>query len=150
MVRLAGSLERIGVDLKIEVAGWLLQRLHKPSESVETWWAVGRLGARVPFYGSSHQVVPRDVAAAWLQPLFSLDWKVVGPAPLAATLIARRSGDRERDLEPELRDKVVARLHGAGAPVTWIHMVEEIAELDNADEQRIFGDSLPPGLRLIH
>ncbi len=150
MVRLAGSLERIGVNSKIEVAGWLLQRLRRPSESAETWWAVGRLGARVPFYGSSHQVVPRDVAAGWLQSLFGLDWKAAGPAPLAATLIARRSGDRELDLEPELRDKVASRLRGAGAPATWIRMVQEIAELDDADEQRIFGESLPPGLRLIH
>ncbi len=59
MVRLVASLERLSVEHKVEVGGWLLERLRRKGESTHTWWAVGRLGARVPFHGSAHNVVPR-------------------------------------------------------------------------------------------
>ena len=79
-----------------------------------------------------------------------VDWRAVGPAAFAATLLARMSGDRERDIDQVLRGRVVGRLRAAGAASTWIRMVEEITELDEADEKHVFGESLPPGLRLIH
>lgn len=150
MVRLVGSLERLPVAHKQEVGGWLLERLRKPSESPQTWWAIGRLGSRVPFYGSAHSVIPAPVARAWLEELFGVDWRAVMPAAFAATLLARLSGDRERDLEVEAREQVAQYLRAAKAPVSWVRMVSEVVELDVLDEQRAFGDSLPPGLRLVH
>ena len=150
MVRLAGTLERISADAKVEVGGWLSERLKKPSESVETWWAVGRIGARVPFYGSAHSVVPAPVASGWLEQILRVDWKTAGPAAFASALIARVSGDRDRDVDAELRSRVERQLEAGGAPATWIRMVQEVVELGEADEQRVFGESLPPGLRLIH
>ena len=150
MVRLVAALERLPVERKIEVGSWLLIRLRKSSESTQTWWAVGRIGSRVPFYGSAHNVVPREIAEDWLAQALAVDWKNVQPAAFAATLLARMSGDRTRDLEQELCDKIIQRLRGIKAPASWIKLVQEVAQLDRADEQRIFGDSLPPGLRLIH
>lgn len=150
MVRLAAALERLSAARKAEVGEWLLERLRKPSENPQTWSAVGRLGARVPFYGSPHTVVPQDVAVRWLQRLLELDWKKVAPAPFAAALIARLSGDRARDLDPEMRGQVAARLEAAKAPASWSRMVREVVELEEADERRVFGESLPPGLKLIH
>lgn len=149
MVRLAGSLERLSVSHKMEVGEWLLERLRKPSENPHSWWAVGRIGARVPFYGSAHNVVPKEVVAQWVEQLLGVDWKTVTPAPFAAALMARRSGDRERDLEPELRTRIIERLIGVKAPPAWAGMVREVVELDEADERRVFGDSLPPALKLI-
>jgi hypothetical protein len=74
----------------------------------------------------------------------------VEPAAFAATLLARLSGDRERDLPAELRNQVVQKLHAAKAPVSWIQQVEAVIELDEADEKRVFGEALPPGLRVMH
>ena len=149
MVRLAGSLERIPAERKIELAEWLLARLRKPSENSQGWWAVGRIGARRPFYGSAHSVVPAEVAAQWLEAILALDWKKVEPAAFAAVQIARMTGDRSRDLSPEIRASVVRRLEAAHAPQSWIAMVRETVELDEADEGRVFGESLPAGLKLI-
>ncbi len=92
----------------------------------------------------------RTVASDWLEQLLRLDWKSVVPAAFASTLLARMSGDRERDIEPELRGRVVRHLEAGGAPAAWVRMVQEVAELGEADEQRVFGEALPPGLRLIH
>ena len=149
MVRLAGALERIEPEAKAKIGGWLAQRLDDHDENVQTWWAVGRLGARVPFYGSAHQTVPKHVAAQWLQLALTFDWRDCPEAAFAGTLLARRSGDRERDLSEELRQQVADRLVLAGRPESWVTMVREVAHLDRDDEKRIFGDSLPPGLRLV-
>lgn len=149
MVRLAGSLEQVPAERKIEVAGWLLARLRKPSENIQSWWAVGRLGARRPFYGSAHHVVPAEIAVTWVEAILALDWKKVEPAAFAAAQIARMSGDRSRDLPDEIRAAVVQRLAAASAPQSWIAMVREAVDLDVADEGRVFGEALPAGLKLI-
>jgi len=149
MVRLVASLERLPVKRKIDVGRWLLSRLRGKGESPQTWWAIGRLGARVPLYGSAHNVVPRPLATEWLQQVLTLDWKKVQPAAFVATLLARCSGDRERDLAEELRITVVQRLRAVKAPESWVRMVEEVVELEEVDERRVFGEALPPGLKLI-
>lgn len=149
MTRLAGALERIAVACKVEAGGWLLQRLRKPGEHAAPWWALGRLGARVPFYGSAHSVVPRDVVSIWIEQALRADWKAAPPAAFAAALMARVSGDRERDVEETLREQVAQRLTSAKAAPAWVRMVREQASLEAADEQRMFGDSLPAGLRLV-
>jgi hypothetical protein len=149
MVRLSASLERIPVERKIELGESVLTRLKKPAENHQSWWAVGRIGARRPFYGSAHSVVPPEIAGAWLNAILALDWKKVDPAAFAAVQIARMTGDRSRDLPEDLRLAVVRRLEAANAPRAWITMVSESVELDNADEGRVFGESLPAGLKLI-
>ncbi|WP_434109854.1 Hsp70 family protein [Paraburkholderia caffeinilytica] len=149
MVRLSASLERIPVERKIELGESVLARLKKPAENHQSWWAVGRIGARRPFYGSAHSIVPPDIAAHWLNTILALDWKKVDPAAFAAVQIARMTGDRSRDLPDDLRHTVVRRLEAANAPRAWIAMVSETVELDDADEGRVFGESLPAGLKLI-
>ncbi|RAR61160.1 Hsp70 protein [Paraburkholderia unamae] len=149
MIRLYASLEQIAAQRKIEIGERLLQRLQKSSENHQTWWAVGRIGARQPFYGSAHGVVPPETAARWLDAILALDWKKVEPAMFAAAQIARMTGDRSRDLPPELRETVVRRLESANAPPTWVTMVREVVALDTADTGRVFGEALPAGLKLI-
>jgi molecular chaperone DnaK (HSP70) len=149
MVRLAAVLERLPVDRKLELGGWLLQRLAKPAEPAESWWAVGRVGSRVPFHGSTHNVVPRATAEEWLEKALVRDFRKEPHPGFAAALLARMSGDRERDVDPVLRQRVIERLRVGRAPESWIAMVSEVQELSEADEKRIFGEALPPGLKLI-
>ncbi|WP_119155141.1 Hsp70 family protein [Caldimonas tepidiphila] len=157
MIRLGASLERIPAEHKAEIGEWLLGRLHRPvagagkGEDVDgrLLWAVGRIGARQPFYGSAHGVVPADTAAQWLETLLALDWRRVEAAAFAAAHLARMTGDRTRDIAPELRERVVGRLSAAHAAPSWIAMVREVVQLDEATERRVFGEALPPGLKLI-
>ncbi|PCE34305.1 Hsp70 family protein [Burkholderia ubonensis] len=149
MTRLSASLERLPVERKIELAERLIALLQKPSDSALGAWALGRVGAREPFYGSAHGVVPADVAGRLLDALFALDWKQVEPAAFAAAQIARMTGDRSRDLPPDVRDAVIRRLASANASAKWIDMVREVVAFDVDDTVRVFGESLPAGLKLI-
>lgn len=150
MVRLVGSLERLEPAQKIEVGGWLVERLTKHADPAAWWWAVGRLGARVPFSkAAAHLVVPRANVLPWVAKLLELDWQKVEPAAFAAAQIARVSGDRERDLDERVRLAVASKLDNAKVPARWAAMVREMVELDEAEERRVFGESLPPGLRLV-
>lgn len=150
MVRLVAGLERLPANVKVDIGNGLLEKLKKPAESNQGWWAVGRIGARVPFYGSAHHVVPPEVAAVWLERVLALDWHANKAAPFAAVLLSRMSGDRARDLDENLRFRVCERLKKAKSPASWVSMVEQMVILDKADEQRVFGETLPPGLRLLH
>jgi hypothetical protein len=103
----------------------------------------------VPFHGSAHRVAPIDAAAAWLDALLALDWKRADGAAAAAANLVRMSGDRARDLPADLRDRIVERLEAVHAPAAWIARVRDVVPLDAADEQGVFGEALPLGLKLI-
>jgi hypothetical protein len=80
--------------------------------------------------------------------MLALDWRQLDEAPFAAAQLARRSGDRSRDLDPELREAAARRLELHGAPAEWALGVREVRTLAERDEQRVFGEALPHGLHL--
>ncbi|MDD2724125.1 MAG: hsp70 family protein [Methylovulum sp.] len=149
IVRLAAVLERLPVAQKIQLGEWLLQRLQKAGEPDQSWWAVGRIGARVPCHGSSHNVIPPETVSIWLLRMMQEDWKKSPPIGFASALIARMSGDRSRDIDEDLRVQISSKLRLSKAPASWVELIEEVKELDEKDEKQIFGEALPPGLKLI-
>ena len=149
IVRLAAVLERLPVAKKIQLGDWLLKRLEKASESNQTWWAIGRIGARIPFHGSSHNVVSAETVENWLPQLLAEDWKKTPQIGFAATLISRMSGDRARDISDKMREQVLEKLKLSKAPASWLEMVESVKELSEIEEKQIFGEALPAGLKLV-
>lgn len=149
LLRMVASFERLSVAHKAQLGHWLLQRLQTPGENPQTCWALGRIGARQPLYGGLHQVVPPEIAAQWLEVLLALDWDEIEPAAFAATQIARATGDRARDVAQTLRDRVLQRLLANRAPDAWITLVRDVTPLTEADARRVFGESLPVGLKLV-
>lgn len=149
MVRLAAALERLTIADKTQLGEWLLKRLEKAGEPEQSWWAVGRIGGRILFHGNNHQVIPPATAEIWLQQLLKADWKKLTQAGFAATLLARRCDDRARDIDDSLREQVIDKLKQAKSPVSWIDMVAEFKQLDEQQEKQVFGEALPPGLKLI-
>ncbi|GIZ50219.1 Hsp70 family protein [Noviherbaspirillum aridicola] len=151
MLRLAGALERIPAGYKVEIGDWLLGLLSGQAGAPDSLvlWCLARVGARQPFHGSAHDVAPPEDAGRWLEQVLALDWKRVDGAAFAAAHIGRMTGDRARDIEGMLRQRLLARLVASGAPPAWTAMVRETVTLDEAAESRLLGDSLPAGLRLI-
>lgn len=149
LIRLMASLERLEVAEKMELGGIVLERVARLGPSAHDLWALGRLGARVPFAGSGHACVSPQVAVEWLERLLRVEPK--RPEELAFPLaqLARVSGDRARDLEDPVRERVAERLRALRAPEALVKMVLELTELGEREEQRVFGESLPAGLRLL-
>ncbi|MBY0556400.1 MAG: hsp70 family protein [Burkholderiaceae bacterium] len=172
MLRLGASLERIPGNYKAEIGAWMMGRLQALRRSgakrsaigsrcatqeaakaeavlARFLWGISRVGARQPFHGSAHDVVETAIVTEWLAQILELDWKKLEAAAYAAAHLARMTGDRTRDIDATLRAEILRRLSGIGAPASWSAMVREVVQLDQADEQRLLGDALPPGLKLI-
>jgi molecular chaperone DnaK (HSP70) len=160
MLRLGASLERIPSAYKVEIGDWMLQQIMaipqmpKPDpKTAATYarylWALARVGARQSLQSSAHEVATIEAAERWLEILLQLDWKRIEPAGFAAAHIARKTGDRSRDIGEPLRQQVLHKLAASGAPGSWAAMVREVVELDQASATRMFGDALPPGLKLL-
>ncbi len=149
MVKLVAALELLPVENKSKISEWLLKRLQKPSETNTSWWALGRLAARIPFHGSAHNVIDKNDLHNWLPQILNEDWKNNQQAAFAAVLMSRMSGDRSRDLDKNWRDKIIQQLTDIKAPASWIEMVATVKELDEAETRRVFGEGLPVGLKLI-
>lgn len=160
MLRLGASLERIPAAYKAEIGDWMIAQIMaipvspKPDPKAAATYArllgaLARVGARQPLHGSAHEVAPQQAAGRWIAELLKLDWKRIEPAGFAAAHIARKTGDRSRDIEESLREQVLQRLAAGGAPASWSAMVREVVELDQESRTRMFGDALPPGLKLL-
>lgn len=149
MVRLAAALENLDLPTKTELGDWLLKRLEKSSETATSWWALGRIGAREPFHGSAHNVVSPKQAEQWLNVVRKQDWRKNQNAAFAAVMLARVSGDRSRDLEPALRNDIAAQLRTVKAADLWVRLVSEHIALDETESRRVFGETLPSGLKLM-
>jgi len=149
MVRVAASLEHLNPAEKVMLGNWITQRLSNPDTAAGPWaWALDRLGARVPLYGSSHKTVDAQQAAAWLSLLLDGGLRRIDGTAFSAAQLARLTGDRTVDLDDEFRARAIAALKSTGAPETWLRMLTEVVALEPADESRALSDTLPIGLRL--
>ncbi len=151
MVRLLGALERIEPRRKEEAGEWLLRRLEVEGPAEHLLWTLGRLGARVPFAGSSHEVISVTCAEEWLGRLMPLAGSAREGAALSFALcqLARLSGDRHRDLAAERRAEVLAVLGALKAPPELRRHLMEVVADEAGERARLFGESLPAGLTLL-
>lgn len=148
--RLLASLERLTVSRKIEfgrsAATWFGAEKAASLRPVLAW-SLGRVGARAPLYGPLNAVVPPEEARPWLETLLVSE---LPPATLAFPIaqIARKTGDRFRNLPESVRGRVVGWLERNGAAEHLVRLVREGGTLEAEERAAAFGESLPKGLRL--
>src|SRR5262249_55053281 len=101
-----------------------------------------------PLYGPLDRVVDPKVASEWAERLVAADWP--RPEAYAFTLaqIARATGDRARDLEPALRERVARRLESEPTGARAARHVRERVALEPREEARLLDEALPAGLRI--
>ena len=150
LIRLAAVLERLPSEMKLELGRWLLLMIEKSPDSREIWWALGRLGSRVPLYGNLDQIIPARDIEPWVDRLLQCAFRENTDAAFAVAMMARVSGQVEYDLSSEIRNSVADALEASRMPNSWQQMVRALSQLTDADERRISGETLPPGLRLAH
>jgi hypothetical protein len=150
VLRLLGSLELMATEAKIELGELLMQAMRR--KGPEVWggvalWTIGRLGSRVPLYGPLNTVVPIGTAEAWAEGLIELP-KGEGTV-LALMQLTRRTHDRYRDVAERVRASAVEQMTRLGAPAHSVKLVQEGGALDRNEQDRVFGEALPRGLRLV-
>jgi len=147
MLELAASLERVDGQRRRELGSWVLERTWTERDP-RLWAALGRIGARVPTYGSAHQVVPARAVDRWMDHLLRERWEEFPSAPRAAVAMCRVTGDRARDVADETRQRVAKRLQKLKVPEAIVRPVLERVAIDDLDRAEFFGEDLPVGLRL--
>jgi hypothetical protein len=149
MVRLAAALEHLAPAEKTELGEWIIRRLRHAATIGGPWtWALGRIGARAPIYGSVHKTVSPEKATEWVTVLLGSSSSNVEGALFAVAQLARLTGDRARDLEDEIRARVLAGFKTANTSPSWRRMITEAVVLEAADKARALGDTLPVGLQI--
>jgi len=149
--RCAASLERVPGPVKESLGDALIKEIGRPGTAGYGLWCLGRVGARVPLYGPANTAVPREKAERWVAALLDRDYtpgREASDAGFALAQLARVSGDRSRDIDDGLRERVIDRLATLGADQEVIRPVREFTELEAGEQGRALGDSLPIGLRL--
>ena len=147
--RLLGSLEWLDVPSKLDLGGRLLASLTADAAGRQRAqvWTLGRLGARVPLYGPLNTLLPTESVEPWIERLTHLP----GPdeeVAFALVQLARRTGDRFRDVSDAVRDSVVGWLERHNASGHFINLVRAGGELRSEERNEAFGESLPYGLEL--
>lgn len=153
VLRLLASLERWSASERESLADRVAEAALGKAKWVETQvarWALARLGARQPAYGPLNAVLPADKAENWLAALLEALPKTGATEHdlFAVASLARRTGDRMRDVSEALRARALEALRCWGTAPHLISMVESGGEWESAERAEEFGEALPPGLLL--
>jgi hypothetical protein len=149
-LRLLGACEQLSVAIKLELGDVLLDLLHRERFAAlrsAALWALARVGARRLASGPLNAVVSPEVAARWLNRLMKFD----NSDPLvsfAVMQLARKTGDRYRDIDEPTRHSVLAWMDRTQTPKRHRELVREVGTLETEDQSLLFGEALPKGLRI--
>jgi molecular chaperone DnaK (HSP70) len=146
--RLVASLEHLLAGTRALLGDELVAKIRKNPGDAIWLWSLARLGARIPLYGPLHSVVSAEIAGEWLKVLLGLSpfTEVTGSA---IVLIARRTGDRSRDIDDAIREQAISRLVALGIAEETIQLLSKYVPPEQSDAVRSLGESLPPGLQVV-
>ena len=146
--RLIASLERVDTGTRVRAGDAIAAHLARDPRNASLAWALGRVGARVPFYGPLDRVVAPADAERWLAALVAPPSGTPDHA-VAIAQVAALTGDPSRDLSQEAREMALARLDALAASDTLREQLRRVTAADRAGQaSRYFGEALPSGLTL--
>lgn len=144
------NLEWLAPEVKVELGRELWQKWGKNKPQPKELWALSRFGARTPIYGPLDRLIASSEAAAWLEKLLKLNIEPTNSAANALVLLARFTDDRSRDIPEEVRDRVAAWLAQRTDNAHFqALLVNPVSIMDKAEQEWLFGESLPVGLSLF-
>lgn len=142
------NMERMDVEQKIRWGRLLLSGTKPGKMKPLEIWALSRLGAREMLYGSADRVAPAGEAMAWIKALMAIQDKNPGARVRAVIQMARKTGDRLRDLDEGTIQNIKQWIRDQPGKVPDVRPLEEVVSLEKEEKNAIFGESLPPGLLL--
>ena len=144
-----GACERLDARLKAELGEVIVADLERRKAAPQQLWALARIGAREPLYGPLNCVIDAATVSTWVERLLALaEWPSPDALAFALVQLARVVDDRERDLDPALRERLSERVRLSAGGARSTQLLHEAVMLDRAEQGRLLDESLPPGLRV--
>jgi hypothetical protein len=146
--RLLASLEYLPANTRVALGQELLGKIKEHPGNKSFLWSLGRLGARIPLYGPLNCVVPVENAILWIKSLLQLS-ELTPDVASAIVQLGALTGDHHRDIDGDLRWAALVKLNEAGMTEGLLESLREYVPPGRKDAVRIFGESLPEGLRFV-
>lgn len=149
--RMLGALELLDLHVRRELGEMSLELMNRGGfEAVRgpLIWMLGRIGSRVPSYGPLNLILPPEIVAGWADRLLKLGDPADSVVQLTLMQLARKTGDRFRDVSESLRGRLLGRLRDVQARPGFLQLIESGGVLEEEEAGLVFGESLPAGLRL--
>ena len=154
LIRLAGSLERLPIQTKTELAKLFIDAsssLARENKHCAPYLgALGHILSRAPLYAGPETVVSPDLVERAYEALRILDWAAPDLAEVQTLFLraARVVGSRSFDLPKALRHRIAAKLEKAGVSPQRTGKLKEFTPVGGAERISLHDESLPPGLIL--
>jgi hypothetical protein len=151
LCRAAGAFELLPVPLKIDLGCAAAQQLRRgklPGLRSALLWMIGRIGARRPVYGPLNLAVDVDHVQTWLDEIMHLAGEDAIDS-FAVMQLARKTGDRYRDIDDATRERVLKWMDRVQSPKSLRRLVRDVGTLESEEQSLVFGESLPAGLRIL-
>lgn len=148
MWQVAASLERLPAGTRAELARELAPRVLKGKAGDAEIWALGRLAGRQPVGGPVSSVIEPRIVEPWLEALADAAWERKSALALAVAQMARFTGDRARDVDAALRERLAERLASEPEGRRVARWLREVVTIGVQEQAMVLAESLPVGLRL--
>ncbi|HEY5741056.1 MAG TPA: hypothetical protein VIS99_00835, partial [Terrimicrobiaceae bacterium] len=154
LIRLSGSLERIGREKKSALASHFLERARDLADNKQHCapylTSLGLLLNRMPLYARIDDVMPEEPVERAFETLRDFDWTEPELIEIQMLFLraARVVGDASVDLSRSLREKIASKLEKSGMSPARVEKIRRFVPVERAEHAAILGESLPPGLML--
>jgi hypothetical protein len=156
LVRLAGCLERIDLNKKIELVDLFLATVVSLATAnqhcVPYLSALGLLVNRAPLYAGSETVIPPSYVERLFDTLSDFEWTEpdLGEIQTLFLRAARVVDNPNIDLPKSLRQQIAGKLEKWGVAPVRLARIRSFVPIAVTDRASLFGESLPPGLVLMN
>ena len=154
LIRMAGSFERIGHELKAELIGRFIETVvelaSQQKHCAPYLAALGLLLNRTPFYAGPESVVPPVLVERAYEAFRRFDWNdpEFAEAQVLFLRAARAVDDRRLDLSKSLRNQIADKLEKCKIAPIKAGRLRNVVPVERAEQLSLYGEAVPPGLIL--
>ncbi len=154
LIRLAGSLERIGPEFKAELIDRFLAAAtdlaREKKHSAPYLAALGLLLNRAPLSAGPETVVAPERVEQAFEAFERFDWTHPELVELQTLFLraARVVDDRSLDVTEKVRRRIADKLEKSGVAAQKTAKIRAYIAVDRSDRAGLYGEALPPGLVL--
>jgi molecular chaperone DnaK (HSP70) len=142
------NMELLHVKDKTKWGRQLISEISAQNANPQYFWSISRMGARILLYGPADRVVGPEEVSQWIDSLLKINWTNSRPVGIALTQMARRTGDRTRDVDEQVINRILQWMDQDKFFISHQRYLKEIVPMEKQEESSIFGESLPAGLML--